>query len=164
MTFLNRFAAVAVLSCLPGLAMAQAGAFSFGQGTRDGAAPVEVSSDALSVDQNDNSALFTGSVVIAQGDMRLAAPRVRVVYLPDRSGIETLEASGGVTLTSGEDAAEAQDAAYNLGTGMIELRGNVMLVQGTSAISGDTVIVDTNAGTAQVTGRVRTILRPQENQ
>ncbi|MET4130239.1 lipopolysaccharide export system protein LptA [Roseovarius sp. MBR-79] len=164
MTFLNRFAAVAVLSCLPGLAMAQAGAFSFGQGTRDRAAPVEVSSDALSVDQNDNSALFTGSVVIAQGDMRLAAPRVRVVYLPDRSGIETLEASGGVTLTSGEDAAEAQDAAYNLGTGMIELRGNVMLVQGTSAISGDTVIVDTNAGTAQVTGRVKTILRPQENQ
>jgi lipopolysaccharide export system protein LptA len=163
-TFLNRFAAVAVLSCLPGLAMAQAGAFSFGQGTRDRAAPVEVSSDALSVDQNDNSALFTGSVVIAQGDMRLAAPRVRVVYLPDRSGIETLEASGGVTLTSGEDAAEAQDAAYNLGTGMIELRGNVMLVQGTSAISGDTVIVDTNAGTAQVTGRVKTILRPQENQ
>jgi lipopolysaccharide export system protein LptA len=163
-TFLNRFAAVAVLSCLPGLAMAQAGAFSFGQGTRDRAAPVEVSSDALSVDQNDNSALFTGSVVIAQGEMRLAAPRVRVVYLPDRSGIETLEASGGVTLTSGEDAAEAQDAAYNLGTGMIELRGNVLLVQGTNAISGDTVIVDTNAGTAQVTGRVKTILRPQENQ
>jgi lipopolysaccharide export system protein LptA len=89
---------------------------------------------------------------------------VRVVYLPDRSGIETLEASGGVTLTSGEDAAEAQDAAYNLGTGMIELRGNVLLVQGTNAISGDTVIVDTNAGTAQVTGRVKTILRPQENQ
>jgi lipopolysaccharide export system protein LptA len=163
-TFLNRFAAAVVLSCLPGLAMAQAGALSFGQGTRDRAAPVEVSSDALSVDQNDNSALFTGSVVIAQGEMRLAAPRVRVVYLPDRSGIETLEASGGVTLTSGEDAAEAQDAAYNLGTGMIELRGNVLLVQGTNAISGDTVIVDTNAGTAQVTGRVKTILRPQENQ
>jgi DNA-binding winged helix-turn-helix (wHTH) protein len=98
-------------------------------------------------------------VVIARGEMRLAAPRVRVVYLPDRSGIETLEASGGVTLTSGEDAAEARDAAYNLSTGMIELRGNVLLVQGANAISGDTVIVDTNAGTAQVTGRVRTILR-----
>lgn len=164
MTFLNRLAIVVVFVCLPGLALAQAGALSFGQGTRDRGAPVEVSSDSLSVDQNDNSAVFTGSVVIAQGEMRLAAPRVRVVYLPDRSGIETLEASGGVTLTSGEDAAEAQDAAYNLDTGMIELRGDVLLVQGTSAISGDTVIVDTNAGTAQVTGRVKTILRPQENQ
>nr|WP_247651132.1 lipopolysaccharide transport periplasmic protein LptA [Roseovarius autotrophicus] len=149
---------------MPVLASAQVAALSFGQGTQDRGLPVEVTSDALSVDQNDNSALFTGSVVIAQGEMRLAAPRVRVVYLPDRSGIETLEASGGVTLSSGEDAAEAQNAAYNLGTGMIELHGEVLLVQGSSAISGDTVIVDTNAGTAQVTGRVRTILRPQAGQ
>jgi lipopolysaccharide export system protein LptA len=162
--FLSRLAAAVVFSCLPALALAQAAAFSFGQGTRDRSAPVEVTSDSLSVDQNDNSALFSGGVVIAQGEMRLAAPRVRVVYLPDRSGIETLEASGGVTLTSGEDAAEAQDAAYNLETGKIELRGDVLLVQGANAISGDTVIVDTRAGTAQVTGRVKTILKPQEKQ
>lgn len=155
-----RFASVIVMACLPVTAPAQGTAVAFGQVQTDRALPVEVTSDTLSVDQNDNSALFTGSVVIAQGEMRLAAPRVRVVYLSDRSGIETLEASGGVTLTSGEDAAEAERAAYDLATGMIELNGDVLLVQGTSAISGDRVIVDTAAGTAQVSGRVRTILQP----
>lgn len=164
MNLVIRAAIVVALSALPMIAPAQGTSFAFGQVQQDRDLPVEVTSDALSVDQNDNSALFTGSVVISQGKMRLAAPRVRVVYLPDRSGIETLEASGGVTLTSGEDAAEARDAAYNLGTGMIELRGDVLLVQGANAISGDTVIVDTRVGTAQVTGRVKTILRPQENQ
>tara|TARA_Y100001933_G_scaffold224416_1_gene236996 strand:+ start:1374 stop:1868 length:495 start_codon:yes stop_codon:yes gene_type:complete len=163
-TNLSRIASVIALACLPVMALAQGAAFAFGQVQRDRSAPVEVTSDTLSVDQNDNSALFTGSVVIAQGAMRLSAPRVRVVYLPDRSGIESLEATGGVTLTSGEDAAEAASAAYNLDTGMIELRGDVLLVQGQSAISGDTVIVDTNAGTAQVNGRVRTILQPPEDQ
>ena len=102
MTNLSRIASVIALACLPVMALAQGAAFAFGQVQRDRSAPVEVTSDTLSVDQNDNSALFTGSVVIAQGAMRLSAPRVRVVYLPDRSGIESLEATGGVTLTSGE--------------------------------------------------------------
>lgn len=159
MKTLIRAAIVLALCGLPAIAPAQGTSFAFGQVQRDRGLPVEVTSDSLSVDQNDNSALFTGSVVIAQGEMRLSAPRVRVVYLPDRSGIETLEASGGVTLTSGQDAAEAQNAAYDLGTGMIELKGDVLLVQGASAISGDTVLVDTAAGTAQVSGRVKTILR-----
>lgn len=161
MTFLSRVVSLVALCALPGLAMAQ-GAFSFGQAAQDAGAAIEVTSESLGVDQNDNSALFTGDVVISRGGMRLAAPRVRVIYLPDRSGIETLEASGGVTLTSGADAAEAREAAYNLVTGRIELRGDVLLVQGANAISGDRVIVDTNAGTAQVSGRVRTILGPQD--
>jgi len=159
-----RAAIVLGFAALPASASAQGTSFAFGQVLQDRGLPVEVTSDSLSVDQNDNSAVFTGGVVIAQGEMRLAAPRVRVVYLPDRSGIETLEASGGVTLTSGQDAAEAQNAAYDLGTGMIELNGDVLLVQGSSAISGDTVIVDTAAGTARVSGRVKTILRSGSDQ
>jgi len=40
------------------------------------------------------------------------------------------------------------------------LRGDVLLVQGESAITGDTMLVDTEAGTARVTGRVKTVLQP----
>ena len=63
-------------------------------------------------------------------------------------------------MVSGEDAAEAERADYNISTGMIELRGNVLLVQGTNAITGETVLVDTAGGPAQVSGRVKTILQP----
>ncbi|MGR3547369.1 MAG: lipopolysaccharide transport periplasmic protein LptA [Roseovarius sp.] len=152
--------AAIALAVLPVGAWAQAGQVAFGKTQADRNLPVEVTSDNLSVNQADNTATFTGNVVIGQGEMRLAAPRVLVVYLPDRSGIESLEATGGVTLVSGEDAAEAERADYNISTGMIELRGNVLLVQGTNAITGETVLVDTAGGTAQVSGRVKTILQP----
>jgi len=159
-TMFARLAAAAALCCLPALAGAQGAPVAFGQVQSDRALPVEVTADNLSVNQADNTALFTGSVVIAQGGMRLSAPRVRVVYLADQSGIESLQATGGVTLVSGEDAAEAARADYNITTGMIELRGDVLLVQGDNAITGETVLVDTGAGTARVSGRVKTVLQP----
>lgn len=149
---------------LPVMAGAQGAPVAFGQMQSDRSLPVEVTADNLSVNQADNTALFTGSVVIAQGTMRLSAPRVQVVYLPDRSGIASLQASGGVTLVSGEDAAEAARADYDITTGIVELRGNVLLVQGDSAITGETVIVDTGAGTARVSGRVKTVLQPGASQ
>jgi lipopolysaccharide export system protein LptA len=92
--------------------------------------------------------------------MRLSAPRVLVVYKDDQTGIEELRASGGVTLVSGEDAAEAATADYNVDTGVIEMQGDVLLVQGINALTGDRMFVDTRAGTARVSGRVKTILQP----
>lgn len=159
-----RLAAAAALSCLPVLAASQGAPMAFGQVQQDRSLPVEVTADNLSVNQADNTAVFTGSVVIAQGEMRLSASRVRVVYLADESGIESLEATGEVTLVSGEDAAEAARADYNITTGMIELRGDVLLMRGDNAITGETVLVDTGAGTARVSGRVRTVLQPGDDQ
>lgn len=146
---------------LPAMTGAQGAQVAFGNTQRDRDLPVEVTSDNLNVNQNDNTAIFTGSVVIGQGEMRLSAPRVLVIYLSDKSGIESLEATGGVTVVSGADAAEAARADYNLITGMIEMQGDVLLVQGENAITGDTMIVDTIAGTAQVSGRVKTLLQPK---
>lgn len=157
---LKLFLAGVVLACLPIGAAAQGARVAFGDTAQDRTQPVEVTSDSLNVSQTDNTAVFEGDVVIAQGAMRLAAPRVLVVYLADQSGIERLQATGGVTLVSGEDAAEAARADYNITTGMIELRGDVLLVQGDSAITGDKMVVDTGAGTARVTGRVKTVLQP----
>lgn len=134
---------------------------AFGDTVQDSTLPVEVTADNLDVNQDDGTALFTGNVLIGQGEMRLSAPRVLVVYKEDQSGIEALKASGGVTLVSGDDAAEAREADYNIDSGLIELAGDVLLVQGTNALSGDQMFVDTRAGTARVTGRVRTILQPQ---
>jgi len=160
-TTFARFAiAAAALSGFAALAGAQGAPVAFGQMQSDRSLPVEVTADDLSVNQADSTAVFTGGVVIAQGMMRLSAPHVRVVYLADQSGIRSLEASGGVTLASGEDAAEAARADYDITTGMIELRGDVLLVQGDNAITGDTVIVDIGAGTARVSGRVKTVLQP----
>lgn len=160
MRFSGMLATALLALCLPTVLAAQV---AFGSAQHDSSLPVEVTSDSLSVNQNDNTALFTGNVVIAQGEMRLSAPRVLVVYLPDRSGIEALEATDGVTLVSGTDAAEAQRADYDVLAGKIALRGNVLLIQTDNAITGETLLVDLNDGTAQVSGRVKTVLRPGSN-
>ncbi len=153
---------VALLALLaaPAPLEAQGAQVAFGSAVQDSDAPVEVTADNLSISQGDGTAEFTGDVTIGQGAMRLAAPRVLVIYLPDQSGIERLHATGGVTLTSGEDAAEAAEARYNLVTGMIEMQGDVLLVRGPSALSAARLSVDTRAGTAQMSGQVKTVLQP----
>lgn len=150
--------AAALFLAVPGLAAAQGAQVAFGNMQENSNLPVEVTSDNLDVDQEDGTAIFTGNVKIGQGDMRLSAPRVLVVYKEDQSGIKTLQATGGVTLVSGQDAAEASRADYNIETGMIEMQGNVLLLQGANALSSETMVVDTRAGTARMSGRVKTVL------
>ena len=95
--------------------------------------------------------------------MRLSAPRVLVVYRADNQGIQRLEATGGVTLVSGPDAAESERAEYDIDKGTIVMIGNVLLDQGPNAISADRMDVQLDAGTAQMTGRVKTILQTGGN-
>lgn len=143
---------------VPATAGAQGMNVAFGGLNSDPGAPVEVSSDALSVNQENGSAEFTGNVVIGQGSFRLSAPRVLVIYDEETRGIARLQAEGGVTLVSAEDAAEAEAADYDVSGGIIVMTGNVLLTQGQNAISSAKMTVDVRAGTAQMAGRVKTLI------
>lgn len=137
---------------------------TFGGMRADTSAPVEVAADSLSVNQADGTAVFTGNVVIGQGEMRLSAAEVQVNYAEGgQSRIQSLRATGDVTLVSGADAAEAQEALYDVEAGQVTLIGEVVLSQGANVLTGDQMVVDLATGTAQVQGRVRTILQPGGN-
>lgn len=149
---------------LPGAASAQTGNIAFGGLRADTSAPVEVTADQLSVSQTDGSAVFTGNVLVIQGDMRLSAGAVTVIYRSgDRGRIESLLATGDVMLVSGADAAEAQEALYTVENGIVEMSGAVLLTQGQNVISGEKLVVDLASGTGRMDGRVRTILNPGGN-
>ncbi|MEL6465820.1 MAG: lipopolysaccharide transport periplasmic protein LptA [Pseudomonadota bacterium] len=152
-----------VLLSLTAPLFAQGTQVAFGAIRQDTSAPIEVSADELNVDQNTGAATFTGNVVIGQGDMRLSAPRVLVIYRDDQAGIERLEATGGVTLASGADAAEGQRADYSIDSGVIVMTGEVLLTQGQSAIAADRMTVNLDDGTARMQGRVKTILQTGGN-
>jgi lipopolysaccharide export system protein LptA len=139
--------------------IAQGASVAFGTISQDTNLPVEVSSDELTVDQETGSAVFTGNVVIGQGEMRLSAQRVLVIYRASADGIAKMEATGGVTLVSGPDAAEAQRADYSIDEGTIVMRGDVLLAQGASALSADTMTIRLRDGTARMSGNVRTRLQ-----
>ena len=145
---------------------------AFGQGTQvpfgglkqDPSLPVEVNAAELSVDQTDNSATFSGGVVVTQGAVKLTADTIRVVYAPavdDQPGkVSQLEATGGVTLNSGEAVAEAAKAVYDINTGEVVLTGGVSLLQGQTAVTGDMMTVNLTSGTGRIEGNVRTVLTP----
>jgi lipopolysaccharide export system protein LptA len=147
----------------PTMVTAQGASVAFGTISQDTSLPVEVTSDELSVDQGTGTAIFTGNVVIGQGEMRLSAQRVMVVYRDGAEGIARLEATGGVTLVSGPDAAEAQRADYSIDDGTIVMSGNVLLAQGASALSADTMTIRLTDGTARMSGNVRTRLQTGGN-
>ncbi|PRY93004.1 lipopolysaccharide export system protein LptA [Hasllibacter halocynthiae] len=131
----------------------------FGGGAQDVGAPVEVTADSLSVARNGGSAVFEGGVVIGQGEIRLSAARVEVAYDGENRRIARLDATGGVTLVSGPDAAEARSASYDVDAGVVVLTGDVLLSQGETAISADSATVNLATGEAQAEGNVRTVLQ-----
>ncbi|MDQ2090358.1 lipopolysaccharide transport periplasmic protein LptA [Marimonas arenosa] len=162
MPFLRSLIVASALTLLPVAALAQGAKIAFGNVQQDTSQPVEVTADNLDVNQNDGTAIFTGNVLIGQGEMRLSAPKVRIYYNEDGDRIEKMKASGGVTLVSGDDAAEAAEAEYNIDAGLILMRGNVLLVQKKSALTAERMNIDIKSGTARMEGRVKTVLPGNE--
>lgn len=140
-------------------AQAQSAQVSFGTLKQDPDLPVEVTADTLAVNQQDGTAVFNGNVRVSQGEMKLAATEVLVVYSEQNSSIQRLEATGGVTLVSGPDAAESEHAEYDIASGTIVMTSNVLLTQGANALTADKMTVNLREGTAQMNGRVKTIFK-----
>ena len=148
-----------------GLALpASAQTVAFGGIRADTTAPVEVTAESLRVNQDTGEAVFTGNVLIGQGEMRLSAQSVTVAYAEGgQNRIRSLNATGGVTLVSDPDAAEAAEAAYDVEKGTVVLTGDAIVTRGESVLAGDRIEVSLKDGTASVQGGVRTVLQPGAN-
>ena len=156
-------AALSLCLCLPFAAAAQGTDISFGGLRQDTSLPVEVTADSLQVDQANGAATFSGNVLVAQGEMRLSAGQVLVIYAQEAGRIAELKASGGMTFVTPNEAAEAAEAVYDLGAGQLVLTGDVILTQGPTALSANRMTVDLRSGTGQLDGRVRTVFQPSGN-
>lgn len=151
------------LALLAPMASAQGTDITFGGMKADTSLPVEVQADSLQVNQADGTAVFTGNVVVTQGEMKMTAGAVNVEYSKDKQAVSKLFASGGVTLKSGADAAEAAEATYTIDSGDVVMTGNVLLTQGQAAISGQTLVLNLSSGTGKMEGRVTTTFIPAQN-
>lgn len=142
-----------------GPAAAQTTEIALGGLRTDPNAPVEISADRLEANQTGGNAVFSGNVVVGQGPLRLAAPRVEVVYAADGSGgVDRVLAMGGVTLTSGPDAAEAEQAVFSIESGQVVMMGNVLLTQGATTIAGQRLTANLEDGTGLMEGRVAVVI------
>lgn len=144
-------------------AVAQQANIAFGGLKQDTTLPVKVEADQLAVNTADGTAQFTGNVLVSQGELRMAAAVVKVKYGADGKSIDQLLASGGVTISNLADAAEAREALYTIGSGVVVMTGDVLLTQGASAIAGQKLTIDLKSGAGTMEGRVSTTFTPGQN-
>jgi len=150
-----------VFALLPAVGFAQGLQVAFSGFDQNADAPIEIAADMMEIDQQSGSAVLSGNVVVGQGELRLAAPKVTVDY-SEEGGISRILAEGGVTVVTAEEEVEAGTALYTLSDDSMVLSGDVLLSQGLSAVSSQTMRVDLARGTAVLEGRVRTVLQPTE--
>ena len=159
-----RIAVALVMLAMPTVPLAQTSGVQLSGFQADPNAPVEVNADSLDVTQALGTAVFTGNVVVTQGLMTMTSEALEIAYerLPDGSlgeTVETITASGGVTLVTPDEAAEAETAVYTPGKNEVVMTGEVLLTQGPNTLAGESLVIDIETGTGKVEGRVRTILQ-----
>lgn len=154
---MQRYVLIILMAVLPALVSAQGLQVGF-KGLGDQAdEPLEIAADSMTINNETGDAELRGNVVVEQGDLRLEAPLVDVKYSQD-GGVSTIFASGGVLLVTPEEEVEAQQATYAMDKETMALRGDVLMVQGRSAVSAEEMDIDLKTDLAVFNGRVRTIL------
>jgi len=117
-------------------------------------APVDYAADRIELQDRQDRVLLSGNVDITQAGLRLRAARMVVAY-SNAGGIDInrIDASGGVTVTKGDETASGNVAIYDLDRRIITMLGDVALRQGGNTLNGGRLVIDLTTGRSTVDGR-----------
>jgi lipopolysaccharide export system protein LptA len=122
----------------------------------DNRAPIDVDADRIEVLEAENQALFTGNVRVRQGSLSLESQRIRVAYDRPANGdpvVRRLDAEGAVRITSPSERATARYGIYDVENRILTLIGGVALVQGTTRLDGNRLVINLDSGRSTLDGR-----------
>ena len=129
--------------------------------------PISVDADKLVYFDKERKAIYSGSVVVIQGDTKMTCSAM-TVYLnqspaqgpdglagaragpPSNSGIKRIEAAGPVTVVSKTQVATGDSASYDKTENKVWLIGHVTLSDGQNVTKGDNLTYDLKTGQATV--------------
>ncbi len=115
--------------------------------------PVNYAADRIELQDRQNRVVLSGDVVITQGDLRLTAARTTVSYTDAGSlKIQRIDATGGVTVTRGNETARGNAGVYDFNRRVIVLAGGVGLNRGGDTLNGGRLTIDLNSGLSSVDG------------
>lgn len=118
--------------------------------------PVNFAADRIELQDRQNRVVLSGDVVINQGDLRLTAGRTTVSYTDAGSlKIQRIDATGGVTVTRGNETARGAAGVYDFNRRVIVLSGGVALRRGGDTLNGGRLTIDLNSGLSSVDGGAR---------
>ena len=116
--------------------------------------PVNYAADRIELQDRQNRVVLSGDVVITQGDLRLTAARTTVAYSDAGTlRIQRIDATGGVTVTRGNERASGAAGVYDFNRRVIVLSGGVALRRGGDTLNGGRLTIDLDSGLASVDGR-----------
>ena len=110
--------------------------------------PVAMQADQLEVDVAAGSAVFTGNVSLAKGDLHVSCPRIEVKF-DTTPHVSWARGSGGVAADVRGVHAEAPEVELDLSKQVLELRGGVRLTRGQGWLQAERASID--IATAKVT-------------
>ena len=115
--------------------------------------PVNYAADRIELQDKQNRVVLSGDVVIDQGDLRLTAGRTTVAYSDNGAlRIQRIDATGGVTVTRGNERASGSAGVYDFNRRVIVLTGGVALRRGADTLNGGRLVMDLNSGLSSVDG------------
>jgi lipopolysaccharide export system protein LptA len=141
--------------------------------TRNRKDPVKIEANYLEVKDKEKVAIFTGNVVVVQGDTTMRCKELHVFYEGSALGtdprqkvpatksqqksesaqrIKRLIAIGGVIVTAKDQRAVGDKGTFEMATNIVVLDGNVVVTQGQNVMNGDRLTVDLNNNTSKLDG------------
>ncbi len=153
--------------------------------------PIDITAEGANIFQPQRLVIYKGNVEAIQGTSRLRTPELRIYYKPktpgapgqaaapatgnptsEQNSIDHIEAAGPVYYVTPTENARGDYGLYEAAPNTITLTGNVVLVQGKSVGKGDKLVINRATGQtvlssnnpATATGRIRTILYPNQQQ
>ena len=117
-------------------------------------APVEYAADRIELQDRQNRVMLSGNVVITQAQLTVRSARTLVNYSnTDGLSIERITATGGVTVTRGNESARGDVAVYDFNRRIITMAGNVRLNRNGDTLNGGRLVIDLASGVSSVDGR-----------
>jgi len=122
--------------------------------------PIQIESDKLEVQQNENKAIFSGNVAVVQGKSLLKAGKLTVFYAKGSNttttgstNIDRLDAEDTVYVKSDTQVATGDKGTFDMKNEVLVLTGKkVVLTDGPNALMGCKLTVQMKSGEAQFEG------------
>jgi lipopolysaccharide export system protein LptA len=141
-------AVLTTLAVLAVAASAQQGAPTKGMLNPD--APIDVTADSFVADANAKTGVYTGNVVIHQGEVRMRANVVRAHIVDNKP--DKIFAQGRVVVDAPSGVATGDNGVYEVNPRLITLTGNVVLTKDKNVMRGQQLVVNLITGQATLDG------------
>lgn len=137
--------------------------------------PIKIDSNKLEVFDKENRAVYSGDVVVVQGQSTVRSPNMTVYYTSSKnsgqttpgasaasqSSIRKIDFDGPVSIISGTQSATSNFMTYDAAVETVTLTGNVVIADCDNVQRGERAVYDVKTGRATVTGgRVQGIFTP----